>query len=206
MKLILATRNKAKIQEIKSILQDLHLEILSSADFPDIPEIIEDGKTFSANAIKKAETVCTYTHLPALADDSGLEIDALGGNPGVLSSRFAGPECNDVKNINKVLDLMKDIPESRRQARFRCVIAFAQPGETTQTREGECRGTISTEPRGSAGFGYDPIFLVPEYNKTFAELGEGVKNRISHRSRALTSAKKLMRETFGNTKAKQKPL
>ena len=202
MKLILATRNRGKIQEITQLLQDLRLEIQSCFDFPEIPEVVEDGQTFRDNATKKAETVCTATRLPTLADDSGLEIDALGNKPGVQSSRFAGPECDDRKNIHKVLDLLKHIPEDRRQARFRCVIALAQPGQATKTVEGECAGIIAFEPRGTAGFGYDPIFIVPEYNKTFAELGEDVKNRLSHRARALTLAKQLLMETLENSRTK----
>ena len=199
MKLILATRNKAKTQEIAHILQDLPLEIFSCLDFPHVPPIIEDGETFRENAVKKAEGVSSYLRMPALADDSGLEIEALGGRPGVLSSRFAGSEGNDADNIWKVLDLMKDVPEHRRRARFRCVIALAQPGQATKTVEGECSGIIAFEPRGTSGFGYDPIFIFPECNKTFAELGEEVKNRISHRAKALTLAKTLLTETFGIT-------
>ncbi|MFQ6091996.1 MAG: XTP/dITP diphosphatase [bacterium] len=194
MKLVVATRNRGKIREIKSILHDLGLQILSCLDFPELPQVVEDGESFRENAIKKAETVCKYALLPSLADDSGLEVDALGGRPGVLSSRFAGPECSDEKNMAKLLKLMRDVPQSRRQARFRCVVALALPGEAPQTVEGRCDGIISSEPRGRTGFGYDPIFVVPEYGKTFAELGEGVKNRISHRARALFSAKKLLVE------------
>jgi XTP/dITP diphosphohydrolase len=191
-KLVLATRNRGKVREIASILKDLHLDILSSLDFPKIQPVIEDGRTFQENAIKKAETIGRSTGLLALADDSGLEIDALDGQPGICSSRFAGPEQDDEKNIEKVLKLMRRTPENRRQARFRCVIALASPNGRTATVEGTCEGVISTEPRGSAGFGYDPIFLVPEYGKTFAELGEEVKNRISHRAKALLAARKLL--------------
>ena len=190
--LVLATRNRGKIREMASILADLDLDILSSLDFPKIPPVIEDGRTFQENAIKKAETIVRFTGLPSLADDSGLEIDALHGRPGICSSRFAGPEQDDDKNIEKVLTLMRRIPEDRRQARFRCVIALASPDGQTATVEGICEGTICTEPKGSAGFGYDPIFLVPEHGKTFAELGEEVKNRISHRAKALSAARALL--------------
>ena len=194
MRLVLATRNGAKIKEIKKILNDLHLEISSCFDFPKLPTVIEDGKTFRENAIKKAETVSSYVQLPSLADDSGLEIDALGGQPGVLSSRFAGPECDDKKNIEKVLGLMRDVPERKRQARFRCVIALAFPGKVTQTVEATCDGFIATRAKGSAGFGYDPIFIIPHHGKTFAELGEEVKNAESHRAKALALAKSLLTE------------
>lgn len=204
MKLILATRNRAKVKEIKSILHDLNLEILSSLDSPELPSVTEDGQTFRENAIKKAETVSRSIHLPSLADDSGLEIDILGGQPGVVSSRFAGPEGNDEKNIEKVLRMMRDVPERQRQARFRCIIALAIPGEVTQTVEGTCEGFIATESRGTAGFGYDPIFIVPEYNQTFAELGEEVKNQISHRAKAINSAKKLLIENLKVEKRREK--
>ena len=194
MKLVLATRNTAKIEEITSILRDLNLTLLSCFDFVAVPNVTEDGQTFRENAIKKAETVCEHVGLPSLADDSGLEIDALGGRPGVLSSRFSGPLGSDRKNVEKVLRLMRDVPQDRRQARFRCVIALAAPGEATHTVEGTCEGTISLEARGTAGFGYDPIFVVPEFGKTFAELGEGVKNTISHRARALELAREMLAE------------
>ena len=194
MKLVLATRNRGKIKEIQDILKDLHLEILSCWDFQDLPHITEDGETFRENAIKKAESVSRQTGFPSLADDSGLEIEALRGKPGIYSSRFAGPEGNDTQNVEKVLRLMRNVPMDQRQARFRCVMALALPHEVTQTVEGRCDGLIALEPKGSTGFGYDPIFIIPAYGKTFAELGEGVKNKISHRAQALALARSLIIE------------
>lgn len=196
MKLVLATRNLGKIQEMTDLLADLPLNILSVLDFPDMPKVIEDGQTFAENAIKKAETVCRHTGLLSLADDSGLEIEALDGQPGIRSSRFAGFEQNDDSNITKVLHLMRSIPQDRRQARFRCVIALATPEEKTETVEGLCEGLISTQRMGSAGFGYDPIFIVPQYGKTFAELGLDIKNRMSHRAKALQAAKALLLQRY----------
>ncbi len=194
MTLILATRNRAKIREIMSVLDDLQVRILSSLDYPELPPVIEDGLTFRDNAVKKAESVCSCLGFPSLADDSGLEIDFLEGQPGVFSSRFAGPEGDDRKNTAKVLHLLRAVPPAKRNARFRCVIALAVSGEPTRTVEGQCSGLIATEPRGSTGFGYDPIFIVPEYGQTFAELGQEVKNRISHRARALAKARLLLQE------------
>jgi XTP/dITP diphosphohydrolase len=194
MKLVLATRNRAKVMEMTSILQHLDLQIFSALDFQTLPEVVEDGETFRDNAVKKAEAVCAFVNLPSLADDSGLEIEALGGRPGVQSSRFAGSHGDDRKNIEMVLELLADVPPERRQARFRCVIAMAFPGSPTHTVEGTCEGTIALESRGSAGFGYDPIFLVPAYGKTFGELGNEVKNRVSHRARALAAARQFLQK------------
>lgn len=189
LKIVLATRNNGKIEEIKTILQDSNLkgavEITSLLDYPDIPEIIEDGKTFAENARKKAIAVARYTGLTAIADDSGLEVEALGGAPGVWSARFAGEGATDADNIRKLLGLLNRIPDEKRGARFVCVIALATPEGQMSLVEGECRGMITNDARGTSGFGYDPVFLVPSYGKTFAELGAGVKNKISHRAIAL---------------------
>jgi XTP/dITP diphosphohydrolase len=182
-----------------ALLSGVPVEILSVADFPDMPEVVEDGATFAENAVKKAEVICRYTGLPALADDSGLEIDALKGQPGIRSSRFAGLDQNDQKNIDKVLRLMGNVPLDHRQARFRCVMALAYPEQPTETVEGTCEGLITPQARGSAGFGYDPIFLVPGHGKTFAELGQEVKNRISHRAKALAAARTLLEQRLNET-------
>ena len=194
MRLVLATRNRGKIREMTAALQGLDVEICSSLDFPHLPPILEDGLTFRENAVKKAESVCHRTGLLSLADDSGLEIDALRGRPGIQSSRFAGAKQDDDHNIDKVLNLLRDVPPDRRQARFRCVIALAGPGEETATAEGTCEGSIALERRGSSGFGYDPIFLPAGHGKTFAELGPAVKDRISHRAKALQAARDILRE------------
>jgi len=189
MKIILSTRNPGKIAEIHSIITNSGLkdkvEIETLASYPGIPEIIEDGITFSENASKKALTVARFTGHIAVADDSGLEVDALNGAPGVYSARFAGEKATDSENINKLMTLLKDTPSAKRGARFVCVIAVAAPSGDISLTEGECRGVIAAEERGTAGFGYDPVFVVPEYGKTFAELGSDIKNKISHRASAL---------------------
>jgi len=189
MKIVLSTRNPGKIAEIHSIITNSGLkdkvEIETLASYPCIPEIIEDGITFSENASKKALTVARFTGHIAVADDSGLEVDALNGAPGVYSARFAGEKATDSENINKLMTLLKDTPPGKRGARFVCVIAVAAPSGDISLTEGECRGVIAAEERGTAGFGYDPVFVVPEYGKTFAELGSDIKNKISHRASAL---------------------
>ena len=189
MKIVLSTRNPGKIAEIHSIITNSGLkdkvEIETLASYPGIPDIIEDGITFSENASKKALTVARFTGHIAVADDSGLEVDALDGSPGVYSARFAGEGAQDPDNIKKLLGLLKDTPSGKRGARFVCVIAVATPSGDVRLAEGDCRGFISEEGRGTSGFGYDPVFVVPEYGKTFAELGNDIKNKISHRAVAL---------------------
>jgi len=199
IKLVLATMNRGKIREMKTILEKYNVDILSSLDFPRLPPVEEDGSTFRENAVKKALSVYRHTGLLSLADDSGLEIDALDGRPGIRSSRFAGPDGDDKKNIGKVLTLMRDIPEQNRQARFRCVMAFVDADGDIATVEGTCEGRISFEPRGSSGFGYDPIFIVPRYDQTIAQLGEEIKNRISHRARALDAARTLLEQKLSTS-------
>ncbi len=189
IKIIIATRNPGKIAEIQSIInssgQKDKIEINTLASYPGIPDIIEDGRTFSENASKKAQTVARFTGHIAVADDSGLEVDALGGAPGVYSARFAGEGATDPENIKKLLELLKGTPSEKRGARFVCVIAVATPSGDVRLAEGDCRGFIAEEGRGTSGFGYDPVFVVPEYGKTFAELGNDIKNKISHRAVAL---------------------
>ncbi len=189
LQIVLATKNKGKIEEIKYILKETGItdaiEIHSLSDFPDITEIAEDGMTFSENARKKAETVAGYTGLTTIADDSGLEVDALNKAPGIYSARFAGEGASDADNIKKLLGLLEGVPKEKRGARFVCMIALATPDGEVKLMEGECRGIISEEARGTSGFGYDPVFIVPQYGKTFAKLGEEMKNKISHRAVAL---------------------
>ncbi len=189
LKIVLATKNRGKIEEIRSILKDSDIkgdiEISSLLDYPGIPEIGEDGATFSENARKKALTVAAYTGLTACADDSGLVVDALDGAPGIYSARFAGERASDSENIKKLLRLLRSIPYEKRTARFICVIALATPDGHVNLVDGECPGMIATEERGASGFGYDPVFIVSAYGKTFAELGREVKNKISHRAIAL---------------------
>jgi XTP/dITP diphosphohydrolase len=197
LRLVLATTNPGKVREIRRILKDLPLSILTRDDFPDCPDVAEGGRTMLANALKKAAAVARHSGLPALADDSGLEIDHLGGAPGVRSARFSGPRATDERNIAKVLSLMDGVPPPERRARFRCVVAVVVPGQAPAVAEGICEGVLTTAPRGTRGFGYDPIFLVPRYGRTFGELGSGVKNRISHRAKALRKARGKLARTLG---------
>lgn len=188
MKLVLATRNRGKIKELSALLAPLGYEVVSLEDFPGVPEVPEDGATFAENAVKKATAVARHTGHLVLADDSGLEVDCLGGAPGVLSARFAGEHGNDRANNEKLLALLAGVPTEKRTARFRCVVAVATPAGEVWTAEGSCEGIIADAPRGEGGFGYDPLFYVPELGKTFAELEPEVKNRLSHRARALAGA------------------
>jgi XTP/dITP diphosphohydrolase len=188
--LVMATRNPGKIRELRDILKDLGIQLRSLADFPELPEIAETGDTFGDNAATKAREVARLTQLPALADDSGLEVAALDGRPGVFSARYAqdvtAPAApGDADNWRKLLDELKEVPWERRQARFVCEIALALPDGSLFTARGEVAGRIATAPQGGQGFGYDPVFWVPEYGATMAQLGAAVKNRISHRARAL---------------------
>ena len=190
--LVLATRNPKKVEEIKALLADVPVRILSLRDFPDVPETPETGATFAENAELKAKAAALATGKPALADDSGLEVDALAGQPGILSNRFAGPEADDRDKYMRVLELMEGIPDEQRIARFRAAVAVATPDGETVVVKGACEGLIAREPKGEYGFGYDPIFYLPELGKTMAELPPEEKNRISHRAKALRAAKSLL--------------
>jgi XTP/dITP diphosphohydrolase len=185
MDLVIATSNQNKLKEFAALLQDYRVTLLSLKDFPQIPEIVEDGKTFRENALKKAAVVARATGKLTVADDSGIEVDALGGRPGVYSARFAGNGASDAANNARLLEELKDVPPDKREACFKCVLCIATPQGETAFVEGECRGVIIDTLRGQHGFGYDPVFLVPEYNQTFSEMSPEQKNRISHRSRAL---------------------
>jgi XTP/dITP diphosphohydrolase len=186
MKLVIATRNPHKLEEIHAIFNFQGLEVCSAFDFPEIPDVVEDGDTLEANAVKKAVEICRATGLPALADDSGLEVEVLNGEPGVYSARWSGEGCTYADNNLKLLREL-DGKENRR-AQFRTVIALALPGEKPLTVEGSVQGRIIEELRGDQGFGYDPLFMPDGYNQTFAELPAEVKNKISHRARALNAA------------------
>ncbi len=188
-RLVVATRNPGKAAEVARVVADLPYEIVSLDAYPDAPEIDETGATFAENAILKAVAYARYTDELTLADDSGLEVDALDGAPGVYSSRFAP---TDAERNQRVLDLMKDIPDDRRSARFRCVIAIAEPEGRVQTCRGAVEGAIARECRGEHGFGYDPIFYLPDLGKHMAELEPDEKNAISHRGKALLTAKRLL--------------
>jgi len=248
MKVVLATANQGKIRELEKLLLPLGIDVTSQADYPGFPAIVEDGKSFEENAVKKARAAASYTGQVALADDSGLEVDYLGGAPGIYSARFSclddtctcsgdgrahlncgvsrtrancssgrvqanGANCGsgcvringsqdafggsrallDRANNEKLLALLEGVPWEKRTARFRCVIAIAVPGGKIYTAKGTCEGYIAFEPKGAGGFGYDPLFYLPEYGKTFAELDTEAKNRISHRGRALAGAVEIIR-------------
>ncbi len=185
MELVVATRNAGKLKEICRLLEATGINILSLEGFPEIPDVIEDGETFAANAVKKAETIASSTGLPSLADDSGLVVTALQGRPGVHSARFAGAEADDLSNNHKLLHEMSQMPEPQRQAAFCCVMALCLPDKPTQLFEGRVEGVILNQGQGDGGFGYDPLFWLPEFDCTMAELPVDIKNRISHRGQAL---------------------
>lgn len=192
MLIVVATGNRGKLTELQSLLGPLGVEIKSMKDFPDLPEVVEDGSTFAENAAKKAVEVSRATGEIALADDSGLEVDHLGGAPGVYSARFAGEHKDDRANNEKLLALLEGVPPEKRTARFKCVVALAVPGDRIYTAEGACEGVIGTAPRGEEGFGYDPLFIIPEMGKTFAQLDLDTKNSISHRGKAFARARKII--------------
>ena len=196
LRIVVATGNRGKLQELRSMLSPLGVEIKSLADYPHIPEVIEDGHTFEENAVKKATAITEATGEIALADDSGLEVDYLKGAPGVFSARFAGEGKDDSANNQKLLELMEGVPLEKRTARFKCVVALALPRREGRfyTAEGSCEGIIGTEPRGSEGFGYDPLFIVPGMGKTFAQLDMAAKNDLSHRGKAFSQARELIKE------------
>ena len=177
---------------IRDRLSGLDFELVTLDQAGIIQEAEENYTTFEGNARYKAEFYSALSGLLTLADDSGLEVDALGGEPGVRSSRYAGDNATDPERVSFLLNKLRDIPQEKRQARFRCVIAIAQPARMTQTAEGTCEGFIALEPQGDNGFGYDPVFFLPEYNKTIAELPSEIKNRISHRGRAAEKARHLL--------------
>lgn len=180
---VLATRNKGKKKEFAELLKKFGVTVKNLDDFGPIPEVEEDRDTFDGNAYKKSSTTARILGFPAIADDSGLVVEALTGAPGVMSARYAGKEATDQENLEKVLSDMKG--KNNRKAFFQCVISIAVPRGAALTYEGTCRGEITNQPAGENGFGYDPIFFCPEYGKTFAELTMDEKNRVSHRGRAI---------------------
>ncbi len=194
--LVIATRNERKFRELKRLFRGSGIRIISLKKFPGVPEVVEDGMTFSANAAKKAVTVSGYTDKLVLADDSGLEVDALGGRPGIHSSRYAGAKKDDRLNIAKLLRALRDKPCSKRGARFRCVVAVADRGSIVKLTEGVCGGNIGLSVKGTSGFGYDPVFIPRGRKKTFAQLGPAVKDRLSHRAKALRKAKRIIEVYF----------
>jgi XTP/dITP diphosphohydrolase len=198
MKIVLATNNRHKIKEIKHIISDLEVDILTLEDFHHAPQVEETGKTLEDNAVIKAKTICEFTGLPTMADDSGLEVDELGEAPGVMSARFAGEHCSFKDNNLKLLSLMQDVPQERRGARFVCVVALAKDLNQITTVKGEVKGSITFQEMGENGFGYDPVFWLPGLKKTFAQLTLEEKNKISHRAKAFAKAKDLIQRGFLN--------
>lgn len=188
MKVLLATANKGKVKELEEMLTGMDITVLSLSDFADFPEIEETGATFAENAYLKARKAVEITGLVSLADDSGLEVDALNGEPGVFSARYAGEPKSDERNIDKLLEELEGVPESQRGARFRCSLAVVVPGGQEFLTEGTVEGKILLARKGSGGFGYDPIFYLQGLDKTMAELSLEEKNRISHRAEAFSKA------------------
>ncbi len=184
-KILIATRNQGKIREIKDLVKDLPIEFLSMTEFPDAADVEEDGETFEENALKKARTLALATGLVTLADDSGLCVDALNGRPGVLSARYGGEAASDEEKCIRILEEMREVPDSERTARFVCVLALVDPSGEERVFAGACEGRIIRELKGSKGFGYDPIFLYEEQGLTFAEMDRQSKNMVSHRGLAL---------------------
>ncbi len=195
-KLLLATGNKAKVREYKSLLKGLPFEMVLLAELGINTRVDEIGESLEENAKLKATLLSRESQLLTLADDSGLEVDVLGGEPGRLSARYAGEGASDRDRIDYLLSRLKGVPEDRRSARFRCVIAIARPGGEVELCSGECHGVITLEPRGKEGFGYDPIFYLPELGKTMAELSLEEKNKVSHRGRAAREAIELLRRKY----------
>lgn len=189
---IIATHNPGKVKEFKDILAPKGYDVKSLADIGFLEEIEETGHTFEENAVLKTEAVAKAVNKMVIADDSGLSVDNLGGSPGVYSARYAGEQKDDAANINKVLQELKGIEKEQRTARFRCALAVSIPGKETKTVEGHVEGYIAEEPKGENGFGYDPIFIVKDKDKTMAELTSDEKNKISHRANALKKLSQLL--------------
>jgi XTP/dITP diphosphohydrolase len=197
--LMIATRNEGKLREISSLLADVPMRLRSFADFPRVQEAEETGATFAENATLKARVCSVQTKLLTLADDSGLEVDALGGRPGIYSARYAGSHATDGERIERLLTEICDVPDEKRGARFVCAVAVADPATNLlQVFTGKCEGRIAYEARGMGGFGYDPIFIPEGYRQTFGELPAHVKEQISHRTRALAAALSFLRERVMN--------
>lgn len=203
MKIVAATTNQNKLRELKELLKDFDVQLLSLNDFPDCPSVVEDGESFAENALKKAQAVCAFTGLLAIADDSGLEVDWLDERPGIFSARYAGNSADDKNNYEKLLRELEGVVPEKRGARFRCALAIAAPSGQCRIVEGEYRGFITTQPRGKNGFGYDPVFLDPVSGLTFAEMPGEQKNKISHRARALHKLIKILPDFLKTQSPKQ---
>lgn len=195
--LVIATANENKKKQFADLFQaELGIEVKGLNDFQDVPVIDEDQGTFEGNAIKKAEIIRDWLNMPVISDDSGLIVPSLGGKPGVYSARYAGKDATDQQNNEKLLQEICKVPKDRREAYYVCVMALAIPGEETRIVRGECHGVIHTTPRGTEGFGYDPLFYLPEYEKTMAELEKQIRYQISHRAKATKRMIELLKERF----------
>ena len=193
MEIILATHNLDKCKELQASFNDTNIKVYTLKDFPEIDDIIEDGDTLEANAFIKSRTVFNKTGIPTISDDTGLFISALNGEPGIFSARYSGENCSYIDNVNKVLTEMNNIDISLREATFKTVVTYVSK-DLELVAEGSVKGIITKKPKGNKGFGYDPIFYVPELQKTFAEMDINEKQKISHRSRAIDNLQKLFRE------------
>jgi XTP/dITP diphosphohydrolase len=190
---MIATRNKGKIREIRETLRGFGLRIYALSDFPEVPEIKEDGKNFTENALKKARFYSKYFGMLTIADDSGLEVDSLKGLPGIYSARYAGEGASSQANNQKLLRELQGVPFSKRGARFKCALAMVSPDGKEVIAEGSCKGNIGFREKGKRGFGYDPLFILPTYRRTMAELSLKEKNKMSHRGKALRKIKKIIK-------------
>ena len=196
--LVLATRNRHKVEELVALLGDLGITIRTLDEFPDAPDVVEDGDTCEANAVKKARAIAEFTGLPAVADDTGLEVDALGGRPGVYAARYAGEDATYEDNCRKLLRELTGVPLEKRTACFLTVAAISLPSDGIRVAQGTLEGVIAEEARGTLGFGYDPVFLIPELGKTLAQLSADQKNTISHRAKAFAKVREILSASMVN--------
>jgi XTP/dITP diphosphohydrolase len=198
MKIVFATGNEGKVKEVREMLDGMGVELFSLSDYAHVPDIVEDGKSFLENALKKAKIISEFTGETVLADDSGLQVDALGGEPGIYSARYAGESATDEENNSTLLAKLKNIPQEKRTAFFCCVLVLYRREGSYDYFEGKWNGQIIDERRGNNGFGYDPIFFVPELKKTAAELPAEIKNKVSHRGQAFAQLKKTLGKKLKN--------
>jgi len=196
--LVLATRNRHKVEELVALLGDLGITIRTLDEFPEAPDVVEDGETCEANAVKKARAIAELTGLPAVADDTGLEVDALSGRPGVYAARYAGEDATYEDNCRKLLRELMGVPREQRTARFLTVAAVAFPSAGIRVAQGTLEGVIAEEAKGTLGFGYDPVFLIPELEKTLAQLSADQKNTISHRAKAFAKVREILSASLVN--------
>jgi XTP/dITP diphosphohydrolase len=197
--LLVGSKNRAKVSEIRRLLIALPVQVLDLSAFSELPDVPEDGDTFDANARAKALAFARMTGLTTIADDSGLEVDALGGRPGIYSARFAGPRADDEANNRRLLEMLANTPPVERTARYRCVIAVATPENVLFACEGSVEGVIAKQPRGTNGFGYDPLFYYGDFGDTFGMVTPEMKDSVSHRARALASLRRLLADYLSSS-------